>query len=67
MTNQPTTPRDLHNGQYVHTIEAMCRCGHSLGMHTAASAGGQRDCIAGDFGHEGCDCSKFRKVRAPKK
>ena len=55
--------RDKHSGQYAHTIEALCKCGHPLGLHTAAVAAAVRECLAGDFGHEHCECNKFRKVK----
>jgi hypothetical protein len=59
--------RGIGNGRFIHTVDAMCVCGHSLGDHTAESVGGMRPCIIGDFGDCDCDCEAFKKVRAPKK
>jgi len=58
--------RDRRTGRYTHSTEAMCTCGHGIGLHAAVSVGGERPCFAGDFGHEFCGCKKFKKVRAKK-
>lgn len=50
--------RDTRSGQYAHAWDTMCRCGHSVGEHTAAVVGGRRDCLV-----EGCGCVKVRKVK----
>jgi len=56
------TARDMKNGQYVCTndFDRLCRCGHTLGVHAAATVAGRRDCFNGDTG-EPCECTKFRK------
>lgn len=60
--------RDRGNGRYTHAErwERLCVCGHTLGDHTAAAHKGERPCIVGDFGHEQCDCRKFRPAKAAK-
>lgn len=56
--------RDRQTGQYVHTNDSMCTCGHTLGLHAAATVGGERPCFAGDYEeHAFCECRKFRKIR----
>ncbi len=59
--NTETQTRDAGNGQYVHADDVMCKCGHTVGAHSAASHKGRRDCFA-----DGCDCMKVRKVRIKK-
>ncbi len=60
MQKKPT--RDRQTGQYAHsTWSVMCRCGHTLGQHTAAVVAGQRDCL-----ESGCECEKFRKAQGTK-
>jgi len=56
--------REDGTGLFIHTAEAMCVCGHSVGLHTAAKVQGKRECLAGDFDHGICDCVSFRKRRA---
>lgn len=62
--------RDRATGQYAHrTMEALCTCGHPLGVHAAATERGCRPCFNGDAhaagatGGEPCDCIRFRKSR----
>jgi hypothetical protein len=62
------TKRDRSDGRYTFTKDAMCACGHSLGIHTAEAP---HECGA----HEAhlidptvpemppCSCVKFRKIR----
>lgn len=73
--NSPmNTKRERANGQYTHnTMEALCVCGHPLGIHLAE---GPRECGC----HEAhlinprvypvelppCACLKFRKARTAK-
>jgi hypothetical protein len=54
--------RDRVLGQYAHSNESTCPCGHRLGQHTAAVSGGRRECL-----EEGCACKRFRKVRIRRK
>lgn len=58
--------RDRGNGKYIHTMDALCTCGHELGLHTAEAFEGQRPCLAGDFGHEPCECESFKKAKRGK-
>lgn len=61
-----TQNRDKANGQYAHDGDwsRLCKCGHELGVHTAARVGGKQPCMSGDFGGPSCDCQAFK--RAPK-
>lgn len=61
MKNSQTQNRET-DGRYSNGHETMCRCGHSLGMHTAAKSNGSQPCIVGDFGGEICECECFRKA-----
>jgi hypothetical protein len=47
MKTEANTARDKKNGQYAHSIEAVCVCGHELGAHTADAYGGARPCLMG--------------------
>jgi hypothetical protein len=55
------TERDAVTGQYKHdgNWDRPCRCGHSLGVHSAEQVKGKRPCQNGDTGDD-CDCQKFR-------
>lgn len=48
------------NGQYGSKLDAVCRCGHTLGEHTAARP---YVCVVGDFGDEDCNCEKFKRAK----
>lgn len=56
MTDNEKTLRDSGNGQFVHALESMCRCGHTVGAHAAKTINGRRECFEAD-----CDCQKVRK------
>lgn len=56
--------REKGSGRYAHrSMDTLCVCGHTLGMHTAASSRSARPCIIGDFEDFSCNCEKFRKAR----
>lgn len=58
--------RDSKTGEYSHgnKWDRLCKCGHTLGNHTAESHGGKKPCIAGDFNPLiNCDCEKFRPAK----
>lgn len=59
-------PRDIKTKKYVHKLDVMCKCGHSLAMHTADSFEGLRPCIVGDFEDIDCSCEKFAKQKDKK-
>ena len=70
MTKTPTTNRNRNNGQYTYSADfsRLCRCGHSLGVHTGEAP---HECLNGDQYLDGatgepCACVKFRKAPAPK-
>lgn len=59
--SQPKNTERETNGRYMtNKFDTLCRCGHTLGHHLAASP---KACIEGDFGHERCDCECFKKAR----
>lgn len=62
-----TQHRDRANGQYAHAdFDRLCRCGHTLGVHTADRVAGVQECLNCDIGDgTPCDCQSFRP--APKK
>jgi hypothetical protein len=64
MDNTTTQRRDKGNGQYAYSAEAMCECGHGLGVHAAECRDGERPCFVGDFEDAECECTRFRKIRA---
>lgn len=54
------------DGRYSYDMAAICKCGHTLGMHLAAGPVKQRACIAHecDGGPDRpCECAGFRKYR----
>ena len=51
------------DGTYTDGFDAMCECGHTKGLHTAARP---HECIAGDFGHEHCNCPRFKRAKGTK-
>lgn len=55
--------RDLANGQYAFEIERLCKCGHTLGDHTAARHQGKQPCIIGDFTIFSCSCEAFTPAK----
>lgn len=59
--------RDRGNGQYKFTAEAVCKCGHGLGVHSAERVNGNQPCFNGDVG-DGvvCDCECFKKAKVVK-
>ncbi len=65
--------RDQKSGQFVHDedFDRMCTCGHTLGIHTAASVGGERPCMHGTFKEHApsalCGCRKFKLKRVARK
>lgn len=66
-TSSTEGKRDRKNGQYVHTVfEALCTCGHTLGVHAAATVGGKRPCFCSDFSAEECSCEKYKKAKTAK-
>lgn len=61
-----STKRDAA-GRYAHGLDALCRCGHAKGLHTAERP---HECIAADFDSsmaKPCSCERFTKARAPRK
>lgn len=60
--------RDQRNGQYKHQggWDRVCKCGHTLGVHTAASVDGKRDCEACEGEGKHPSRHKFVAVKAPK-
>jgi hypothetical protein len=49
--------RDKSTGRYADTkLDKMCKCGHTLGNHTADKFGNQQPCLADD-----CGCACFKK------
>lgn len=51
-------PRDKSTGEYTHSRDRLCGCDHTLGSHSATTAGGSRPCF-----EAGCACDKFRAPR----
>lgn len=51
--------RDRKSGRY-DSLDAMCRCGHRKGVHTAEKP---HECIAHDFGAVICGCKGFKLAR----
>ncbi len=52
--------RDKATGRYADSkLEKPCRCGHTLGQHSAEKAGNERPCFAA-----GCDCGCFKKAKS---
>ncbi len=62
--------RDIKNGQYaLEDMNAMCKCGHPLGVHSAARSAKDKSqpCYVHDLaGGEHCDCEFFTRVRRKK-
>lgn len=57
------TNRDRSTGRYVDTnFEKPCRCGHTLGNHTAARVDGKQHCLAVTLG-QCCECESFKVAR----
>lgn len=53
------TNRDGRTGRYVDTrFGKPCRCGHTLGQHTAARVAGEQPCLA-----DNCECESFLRPR----
>ena len=59
-TNNEAAPNRAQNGQYLHTFEKVCTCGHTNGDHDA-----ERATVAGEaFQYCNlCACSCFTKAR----
>jgi len=53
-------PRESDGKYAIRNLEAVCVCGHTVGMHTAENP---RECIAGDFTETHCNCERFKKTR----
>jgi hypothetical protein len=53
--------RDRSTGRYSYSgdFDRLCKCGHTLGAHTAEPP---HECINGDTG-EACDCARFVPAR----
>lgn len=66
-----TVPRERGTGLYTFKNDRACTCGHPLSMHTAerAKVDGKhyQECLAGDFGNEGCPCECFKPQRVNRK
>lgn len=64
MTKPRDQMRERQTGRYgyVNQWERLCRCGHTLGVHTAEPP---HECIARDFDRTAtsCGCMKFRPKR----
>lgn len=62
--NLRTANRNRHNGQFAYSsdFDRLCRCGHTLGVHTGEAPHEciNEDSFAGGTG-EPCACVKFRK------
>ena len=51
--------REINTGRFAHSkLDRLCRCGHSLGEHTAAATKDCQPCL-----EESCACVKFKSVR----
>lgn len=63
-------PHRNYQGRYDHgDMDAMCDCGHVLGVHAADNETGKRPCFNEDTGMEGttgtyCDCPHFKKAQS---
>lgn len=56
--------RELRSGRYApRDMDAVCKCGHTLAMHTAERSHGSQPCIVGDFTGDDCDCDVFRRAQ----
>jgi hypothetical protein len=53
--------RDRGNGQYAHSADRLCKCGHRLGEHAAEVVDGERPCFHGHG--EDCECVKFTPAK----
>jgi len=62
MTKDTTTPRETDGRYALRGFDRLCKCGHTLGHHTAERP---HVCIEGDFGTP-CDCEKFKAAKAAK-
>lgn len=61
----PFQPRE-ESGQYSHSMEAVCVCGHRLGQHLGEGPVSKRACVAhecDDGPEDECTCTGFRKRR----
>lgn len=63
MNTTQKTKREVNTGRYAPSVERPCRCGHTLGMHTAVRLAGEQPCLAGDLTGEPCDCECFKRAR----
>jgi len=62
MVNETKTGRDTATGQFKHSVDRLCVCGHPLSIHSAAKVANERPCFSGDFG-EPCECENFKPAR----
>jgi hypothetical protein len=57
-----TEARETDTGRYAPSEERNCRCGHSLGQHTAARSKGKQPCTV-MMGRVACPCEVFKAER----
>ncbi len=55
--SKAVSTRDRANGRYAYSrFDRVCRCGHTLGQHTAEKVGSEQPCLV-----DKCDCECFRR------
>ena len=55
-------PREIGTKRFAPSIDRLCKCGHTLGHHTADRTATQQPCLAHDLLGEECDCEKFKRA-----